>query len=341
MEDNTDNLLLKPAAKKTKWSKEEYPFPIICNDNIGDNQIDPEWKCAEGYLEDNCVLIHDEKSIKLLYTKGFFGKGTLSNNAPRICCKKQIHHDKGYKKRDRKRKRLESPSPSEELQDEEIICVEDDDEAPKPKNKDIEVVLSDSDLSSEDSETQQEESGMEQPDSVEKESLQLTFEEAYFLSYGLGCLVVKERNQPLNLSKLWNKFCERSADKNFPVMYTAYHHFRSKGWIVRCGLKYGVDYVLYKDGPPFYHSTYSVIVKAVKEQGLREERGQRQFTWGSLLALNRVTNTVGKGLMFLYVIKPHQVSEQKIITPFCISQYKVEEVLMKRWVPSASREEKD
>lgn len=31
-----------------------------------------------------------------------------------------------------------------------------------------------------------------------------------------------------------------------------------------------------------------------------------------------------QGLMFLYVIKPNQVSEQKIVTPFCISQYKVE-----------------
>lgn len=56
--------------------------------------------------------------------------------------------------------------------------------------------------------------------------------------------------------------------------------------------------VLYKDGPPFNHSTYSVIVKHVKDQGLRDVRGQRQFTWSSLAALNRVTTTVGKVRMF-------------------------------------------
>ncbi|CAJ0868179.1 13528_t:CDS:2, partial [Entrophospora sp. SA101] len=37
-------------------------------------------------------------------------------------------------------------------------------------------------------------------------------------------------------------------------LYVAYHYFRSLGWVVRCGMKFGVDYVLYEKGPPFKHS---------------------------------------------------------------------------------------
>lgn len=48
--------------------------------------------------------------------------------------------------------------------------------------------------------------------------------------------------QPLDLMRLWHRFCELHPSQNFPVMYTAYHHFRSKGWTVRSGINYGVDY---------------------------------------------------------------------------------------------------
>lgn len=68
-ETNNDNLLLKPSAKKTKWFKREYPFPIISSDTVEEKESDPNWKCVEGHLQDHCVLVHDEESIKLLYSK--------------------------------------------------------------------------------------------------------------------------------------------------------------------------------------------------------------------------------------------------------------------------------
>ncbi|PRD29411.1 UNVERIFIED_CONTAM: tRNA-splicing endonuclease subunit Sen2 [Trichonephila clavipes] len=172
--------------------------------------------------------------------------------------------------------------------------------------------------------------------SNEKESLQLTFQEAYFLSYGFGCLIVKDQDKFLNLAQLWSKMCDLSPD--FAVMYTAYHHFRSKGWIVRSGLKFGTDYVLYKDGPPFYHATYSVLVRTVKEN-LRDIRGIKDLTWFSLAALNRINSTAGKGLLLLYVIKPNMMTDVQNSSPLCVSQFKLEEVLYKRWVASENREE--
>ncbi|XP_015908115.2 tRNA-splicing endonuclease subunit Sen2 [Parasteatoda tepidariorum] len=328
--------LPNPVSKSKKSSKCVYPFPII-RSNCNETQADPNWQCMIGYLQDYCILVHDDESIKILYSQGFFGKGTLSKNAPKVCVEdKEIKNEKSERV-------LQNEASN---QDDDIIDVDDDEEDVKPstsKEENIEVVISDSDSSSEievDSVKKKDSSKEDQSD--EKESLQLTFEEAYFLSYALGCLVIKDnKDQPIDLARLWNKFCESSPDGNFPVMYTAYHHFRSKGWIVKQGLKYGVDYLLYKDGPAFYHATYSVIVKPVKEQNFREVRGSRQMTWSSLLALNRLNSSTGKSLLFLYVIKPSGLSENKISTPFCISQYKVEEVLFQRWVASENRGEND
>ena len=43
-------------------------------------------------------------------------------------------------------------------------------------------------------------------------------------------------------------------DNPFIVNYVAYHHYRSLGWIVKSGVKFCVDYLLYKRGPVFDHA---------------------------------------------------------------------------------------
>ncbi|CAL1272472.1 unnamed protein product [Larinioides sclopetarius] len=87
MEEKNSDLLLTPSVKKDSKFKREYPFPIVTS-VCKENESDPNWKIAEGYLDDNCVLVHDEESMKMLYCMGFFGKGTLSKNAPKICFQK-------------------------------------------------------------------------------------------------------------------------------------------------------------------------------------------------------------------------------------------------------------
>ena len=54
--------------------------------------------------------------------------------------------------------------------------------------------------------------------------------------------------------------------------------------------------VLYRDGPPFYHGSYSVVVKMVDDQGrpLLGHGQQRQFSWTLLAGLKRITEHVGK-----------------------------------------------
>ncbi|XP_078383132.1 tRNA-splicing endonuclease subunit Sen2-like isoform X2 [Oculina patagonica] len=148
------------------------------------------------------------------------------------------------------------------------------------------------------------------------EHLQLSLEEAFFLSYGLGCLsVLNDSQKPMSLSEMWCAFCE--AKQDFIPNYITYHYFRSKGWVPKMGIKYGTDLVLYKEGMPFYHSSYSVIVQLVEFQSLETEKHDktipcRQLSWPQLCGVSRVNEHAAKEVMICYVIKPSGSRAQKM-----------------------------
>ncbi|KAG0295226.1 tRNA splicing endonuclease subunit sen2 [Linnemannia gamsii] len=110
-------------------------------------------------------------------------------------------------------------------------------------------------------------------------------------------------------------------DNPFIVRYAAYHHYRSLGWVVKDGLKYGTDYLLYQKGMMFGHSQFGIRVIACKSAAeARSGSPQHQstsvgrpelpaplfsstpglfvthavHTWHWLLALNRVISQVQK-----------------------------------------------
>ena len=45
-------------------------------------------------------------------------------------------------------------------------------------------------------------------------------------------------------------------DNPFLINYVVYHHYRSLGWVVKGGIKFCVDYLLYKRGPVFSHAEW-------------------------------------------------------------------------------------
>ncbi|XP_029358326.1 tRNA-splicing endonuclease subunit Sen2 [Echeneis naucrates] len=171
------------------------------------------------------------------------------------------------------------------------------------------------------------------------EYLQLSLEEAFFLVYGLGCLSVYLDKEPLSVIQLWRTF--QTMHPNFVSSYAAYHHFRSRGWVPKggSGAKYGVDLMLYRKGPAFYHASYSVVIERVDETF----RGSalRPFTWRSLAALSRITANVSKELMMCYVIYPVDLSQSELDSPECLSRLKVQEMIVSRWVSSKERTEQD
>lgn len=77
----------------------------------------------------------------------------------------------------------------------------------------------------------------------------------------------------MSIQHLWNAFQalhvspisatipvhEPRFDNPFLVQYVVNHHYRSLGWIVKGGIKFCVDYLLYKRGPVFSHAEYVEI----------------------------------------------------------------------------------
>ncbi len=103
-----------------------------------------------------------------------------------------------------------------------------------------------------------------------EEPLSLTSEEAFYLVAEASWLNVHSpaSGRRCSAAELWSQFCSHS--KRFPSTYTAYRHYRRKGWVPKSGLKYGADFLLYKEGPEFYHSTYAILVR---EEAATERAG--------------------------------------------------------------------
>nr|CAD7263605.1 unnamed protein product [Timema shepardi] len=177
-----------------------------------------------------------------------------------------------------------------------------------------------------------------------REMLHLTLEEAFFLSYALGCLQVLDLfGNTLTVVDTWGLFSE--SQKDFVQKYVAYHHFRSKGWVVKPGLKFGGDFckltvLLYKQGPMFYHASYIVLVEVIKVEDQTRDiiLSRRALTWTRLIGYNRVAEASGKEVLVCQVVWP---SIPTIDSPALLSHFSVAEVLLRRWISSQEREDQD
>ncbi|KAG8248182.1 tRNA-splicing endonuclease subunit Sen2 [Homalodisca vitripennis] len=169
------------------------------------------------------------------------------------------------------------------------------------------------------------------------ETLNLTLEEAFFLSYALGCLqVIDLSGQTMSLKKMWHTFCQIKPD--FIESYVAYHHFRAKGWVVKSGFKFGGNFLLYKQGPPFFHASYVVLVERVDSQ---LNRYNDSLTWTKLHGLNRLAENSGKDIITCQVVFPDSLAPEDLITPKSLAKFQVNELLTKRWISSQERVEKE
>lgn len=60
--------------------------------------------------------------------------------------------------------------------------------------------------------------------------------------FGLNVLKVNDAHgNQLSLEEFWAE-CRERVGESFMNRYAAYHYYRSKGWIVRSGINFGVDY---------------------------------------------------------------------------------------------------
>ena len=198
----------------------------------------------------------------------------------------------------------------------------------------------------------------------DQEHLQLTFEEAFFLTYVLGVLDIYHNDTVLNSSDLIRLVCAQSEfsskltspslshliepDNSFLLKYVVFHHFRSLGWVVRPGIKFACDYLLYMRGPAFTHAEFAImIVPAYSDPywsatSARAEACKKKATrdWWWLHRLNRVQTQVHKTLLLVYVEIPPPWDTQSgtVDVGDVLKRYSVREFIWRRWSPNRNRD---
>ncbi|KAL0483807.1 tRNA-splicing endonuclease subunit [Acrasis kona] len=124
-----------------------------------------------------------------------------------------------------------------------------------------------------------------------REELLLTLHEAFYLVYALGCLQVTHQGKVLTIHECFEKFCEMEGYEFFLSRYASYHYFRCRGWIVKSGVKYGCDFMLYRLGPELDHSKYCTrIVPIINGQ-------KDEMPWKELQHQSRLSISVAKILV--------------------------------------------
>lgn len=207
------------------------------------------------------------------------------------------------------------------------------------------------------------------PEFENQEHLQLTLEEAFFLAYGLGVLRIQGSPSLAttttttidttcsNLELLSTFSAHRffppkpsvrhqiAPDDTFMLNYVVYHHFRSLGWVVRPGVKFSVDYLLYYRGPVFSHAEFAVIIMptytdpywaTAKGKAARQVNEEKDWWW--LHCINRVQSQVLKTLVLCYVDIPKPTADDGGDIGGLLKRYTVREFILKRWLANRSRD---
>jgi tRNA-splicing endonuclease subunit Sen2 len=187
-----------------------------------------------------------------------------------------------------------------------------------------------------------------------KEHLQLSPEEAFFLSFGLGALSVLDpvTQKPISLQNLLALFRSHSyfppnqdlqPDDPFLVHYAVYHHFRSLGWVPRHGIKFGVDWMIYQRGPVFDHAEFGAMVMSAYSDPWWREQGKQppKKSWHWLHGVNRVLSHVLKSLVLVYVDVPTPAVFDEAMNKggiaAALKTYNVREFMVRRWSSNRNR----
>ncbi|KAG5888763.1 hypothetical protein JTB14_021508 [Gonioctena quinquepunctata] len=288
--------LSEPRPKKNCKLPKNVPLPMILKKDGSIHRI-------KGIFNRFSVCVVDPEDMKNIISMGYFGKANLSRNYPQFSNKRpEVVRKRQYERR-------KSWSEKDVSKDwKKVIVVPDSDE----ENDDFFTNLK--------PEYQIDKSGL-------KETVWLGLEEAFFLLESVKCLSITYNDNILSSEESWELFSE--TDPQFRQKYIVYHYYRAKNWVVKPGIKFGGDYLLYKQGPPFYHASYVVIIDVLDENLTRTaSMSTRSMDNMSVLSLNRLCETAGKELIICQVI----MNKSEKIHYTNLNNFSVKESLVKRWM---------
>ena len=300
-----------------------------------------------------------------IWRRGMWGKGTLSRSSPAWRIRKTQEATGGNKrkqlsleeltalKRQERAEFKEERLKKERLERERILRAEQmgeslhpaqeaqappekEEEQPKRKRRKV-------------AQTTQELPGYSEA-YLDKEVLQLSPEEALFL-FHLNLLTVTYNSCRLSLSQFLHRVTTTSRpDDPFLVHFVVYYHYRRQRLIVKPGLKFAVDYLVY-DGPiPFTHAAHCINVIGNYHLWEPEEKLAREkMSWQEINLWQRLMGNVRKRLKLVYVDIPRpedfgRKDWRDAETPEefeeVLMKYRIREVMNSRMVISRERDAK-
>ncbi|XP_023306793.2 tRNA-splicing endonuclease subunit Sen2 [Lucilia cuprina] len=152
-----------------------------------------------------------------------------------------------------------------------------------------------------------------------EETLSLSLEEAFFLSYYLKVLKIYDFDKK---EMEYQRFLQQSlkVNKLFVESFASYVYLKSKGWVVKSGLKFGGNYLIYRKGPRFYHASFVVVINTPSDT--------EHLNSKNIKGLQRIAETSDKDVLILEVHKP---SNFQFASLESISAVEISEMIIRRF----------
>ncbi|EDV33424.1 uncharacterized protein Dana_GF20864 [Drosophila ananassae] len=149
------------------------------------------------------------------------------------------------------------------------------------------------------------------------ETLLLGLEESCFLAFYLGKLEIKSLSGD---TMDWETFLNAAKELNerFLDNLACYLYLKAKNWVIKSGIKFGGDFLIYKESPRLYHASFLVIVQTSDDGDYYQPK--------NLKGVQRVAETSDKDVLILRVSQPKEIT-----TPEDIQEITVTETIVRRF----------
>ncbi|XP_064539086.1 uncharacterized protein Tsen2 [Drosophila montana] len=156
------------------------------------------------------------------------------------------------------------------------------------------------------------------------ETLLLGLEEACLLGYYLGVLEIRDM---LGNEISWQSYVQAALDYDRQFFYklASYLYLKSRNWIIKSGIKFGGDFLIYKQGPRQYHASFLVLVQ------VSGNVMHTHYVAKNLKGVQRVAETSDKDVLILTVNQLNDDVDPAPSTPATLQSLTIEETVIRRF----------
>jgi tRNA-splicing endonuclease subunit Sen2 len=200
--------------------------------------------------------------------------------------------------------------------------------------------------------------------STTNEFLILTPTEVLHLKWIYQCLDIRDtRNgSEWTMERLWRhlifpdfrfqtapQLCQYLISNRILFEYCTYHHYKALGWVLRSGMQFGCDFLMYRHGPALDHAAFGILicpfVRLINHMGQTVNEWSAETEWPDIVATSRIMSSTRKVLKLVHLVFQLKSDE---ITPIFIEELMkdpskilsiaaVRHVDLQRWVPERTR----